>query len=36
MQCIWHALELGEQYQRNKDFGKALKNFHQIDRVNLL
>ena len=33
MQCMWYALEEGECYRRQKNFGKALKRFHQIEKV---
>ncbi|RIA85284.1 NMDA receptor-regulated protein 1-domain-containing protein [Glomus cerebriforme] len=32
MQCMWYALEEGECYRRQNNFGKALKRFHQIEK----
>lgn len=32
MQCQWFMLEEGFAYLRRKDYGKALKRFHTIDK----
>ncbi|CAI2168319.1 5145_t:CDS:10 [Funneliformis geosporum] len=32
MQCMWYALEEGECYRRQNNYGKALKRFHQIEK----
>ncbi|CAG8552241.1 5817_t:CDS:10, partial [Racocetra fulgida] len=33
MQCMWFVLEEGESYIRQKKWGKALKRFHQIEKI---
>lgn len=33
MQSMWYALEAGEACMRKKLWGKALKKFHQIEKV---
>ncbi|CAG8494448.1 1112_t:CDS:10, partial [Scutellospora calospora] len=35
MQCMWFVLEEGESYIRQKQWGKALKRFHQIEKDQL-
>ena len=32
MQCMWFELESGRSFLRRKDYGKALKKFHAIDK----
>ncbi|KAJ3030244.1 hypothetical protein HDV00_008997 [Rhizophlyctis rosea] len=32
MQCMWFALECAESHARKRDFGRALKRYHQIEK----
>lgn len=32
MQCQWYTLEAGFAYLRKKDYGRALKKFHTIEK----
>ena len=33
MQCMWYALETGTCHVRQRQYGRALKRFHEVDKV---
>jgi len=36
LQCMWFAIETGRSHLRQKNYGKALKKFHQVEKVRAL